>query len=155
MEPLKERLLPWLKKYRMAAVVLLVGILLMLLPTSKEEAASVSPSVPETQALQQELEELLSHLEGAGKVRLLLTQAQGSVTHYQVDESSSGFDTVLVTAADRSQQGLVSQVDPPVYLGAVVLCQGAGKASVRLAVVEAVSKATGLSSSKISVLKMK
>lgn len=155
MEPLKERLLPWLKKYRMAAVVLLVGILLMLLPTSKEEAASVSPSVPETQALQQELEELLSHLEGAGKVRLLLTQAQGSVTHYQVDESSSGFDTVLITATDRSQQGLVSQVDPPVYLGAVVLCQGAGKASVRLAVVEAVSKATGLSSSKISVLKMK
>jgi hypothetical protein len=42
-----------------------------------------------------------------------------------------------------------------VYQGAVVLCQGAADAAVRLAVVEAVSKATGLGADKICVLKMK
>jgi len=41
------------------------------------------------------------------------------------------------------------------YRGAVVVCQGGDNASVRLAVVEAVSNATGLTSDRITVLKMK
>jgi stage III sporulation protein AG len=64
-------------------------------------------------------------------------------------------ETVIITDAQRAQQGLVKQVNPPVYLGAVVVCQGADRASVRLAIVEAVANATGLGADKISVLKMK
>ena len=41
------------------------------------------------------------------------------------------------------------------YTGAVILCQGADSATVRLQIVEAVSVYTGLSSNKIMVLKMK
>ena len=43
----------------------------------------------------------------------------------------------------------------PVYQGAVVVCEGAERAAVRLAIVEAVSSLTGLGSDKISVIKMK
>ena len=41
------------------------------------------------------------------------------------------------------------------YTGAVIFCQGADSAGVRLQIVEAVSVYTGLSSNKIMVLKMK
>ena len=61
----------------------------------------------------------------------------------------------MVTGSDRSEKGLVRQINPPEYLGAVVLCQGADNAAVKLAIVEAVSKATGLSTDRITVLKMK
>jgi stage III sporulation protein AG len=43
----------------------------------------------------------------------------------------------------------------PQYLGAIVVCQGADRSDVRLAIVEAVSALTGLGADKISVLKMK
>lgn len=159
MEPivLKQRALEWLRRNRYVALVLAAGVVLMLLPTGSQEKAVAPAETPPT--LQQELEAILGCLEGAGKVRVLLTQAQGERTLYQtdtdVDGDTSRQDTVIVTGEDRSQSGLVRQVEPPVYRGAVVLCQGAGKPSVRLAVVEAVAKATGLPSSRISVLKMK
>jgi hypothetical protein len=40
-------------------------------------------------------------------------------------------------------------------MGAVIVCQGADKPVVRLAIVEAVADATGLSTDTITVLKMK
>ena len=55
----------------------------------------------------------------------------------------------------RNERGLVIRTDPPKYLGAVVLCQGADSSVVRLAVIDAVSKVTGLGTDRICVLKMK
>ena len=78
-------------------------------------------------------------------------------TDHSSGESGSGIrsNTVTITDSERSQSGLVKQVNPPTYLGAVVICQGADDPEVRLSVVNAVSKATGLGANKISVLKMK
>lgn len=157
---LRERGKTLVLKYRYVVLVLLAGILLMLLPTGQNHsAASTEPALQAAADLQEELAELLSHLEGAGKVRVLLTEAEGSQTLYQSDgedrSDSQKTDTVLVTGSDRAQTGLIRRVDPPKYRGAVILCQGAGRSSVRLAVVEAVANATGLPTNKISVLKMK
>ncbi len=152
------------KKYRWAGLILVLGLILVFLPEGKapSEEAPVLPAA-ETEDLQQQLEELLSRMEGAGKVRVLLSQAAGSEHHYQTDldsqetmeASDRRVETVIITGSDRGQQGLVRRVDPPKYLGAVVLCQGADRPAVRLAVVDAVGTATGLTSDKISVLKMK
>jgi stage III sporulation protein AG len=62
---------------------------------------------------------------------------------------------VIITDSDRAQQGLISQVLPPSYLGAVIVCQAGDQPEVKLAVVEAVCDAVGLTADKISVLKMK
>ena len=148
------------KKYRWAAAVLLLGIFFMALPEKQSATTGVTEAPAAAPCIQQELENLLQNLEGAGKVRLLLTEAAGAQTYYQkdVDEKSDGqmrSDTVLITSADRSQAGLVQRTDPPRYLGAVVLCQGAGDPKVKLAVVDAVATATGLGADRISVWKMK
>lgn len=154
----------WMKEYRYVILVLFLGIVLMLLPQSKagEERDEETP-VPETvaeESLQEQLEQLLSMVQGAGKVRVLLTEAAGELVIYQTDgeESSQNTrrtDTVILSDSGRAESGLVQQILSPTYQGAVILCQGADSAAVRLALIEAVSNATGLTSDRISVLKMK
>ena len=154
----------WLKEYRYVLLVLFLGIVLMLLPQSKaaEEGDKETP-VPETvaeESLQEQLEQLLSIVQGAGKVRVLLTESAGERVIYQTDgeensQNTKRTDTVILSDSGRAESGLVQQILPPTYQGAVILCQGADSAAVRLALIEAVSNATGLTSDRISVLKMK
>ncbi len=153
-----------MKKYRWALVVLLAGLFLLALPGGGDVPAEIpEETASREESLQQQLEEILGQLAGAGKVRVLLTQSTGERTHFQTDEESTRRqdsteirqETVLTTDGSRQEIPLICRVDPPVYLGAVVLCQGADSASVRLAVVEAVGTATGLTADKITVLKMK
>ena len=163
---LRNKAVEIVKKYRYAFLVLLIGLALMLIPSRSGE--STSQPEPTEQAQQEQpdiarqLEEILTQIQGAGKVSVMLTVASGEKTIYQSDVDLSGgedgttrSDTVIITDENRAEKGLVQQVNPPVYQGAVIVCQGADSASVRLAIVEAVSKVTGLSSDRISVLKMK
>lgn len=155
-----ERIADLLKRYRYGALVLLIGLGLMLLPTSQKQSASVAAAgEPEVLPVAEELEQILGQIQGVGKVKVLLTQAAGEITVYQENTDQSGDslreDTVLITDASRTEQGLVKQVLPPRYQGAVIVCQGGDRASVRLDIVDAVSAVTGLTSDKITVLKMK
>ena len=61
----------------------------------------------------------------------------------------------MITGQNKQETGLVRQVIPPTYMGVVVVCEGADNPSLKLAIVDAVSKATGLGADRISVLKMK
>ena len=147
-----ERVKAILGKYRYVLLVALAGLALMLLPGGSEEAEPV-PAPAVEQSLESRLEGILSRIDGAGEVRVLLTEEQGGEVLYQT-EGEDG-KTVLVTGADRSENGLVRTTQPPSYRGAVVVCKGADSAAVRLAVVEAVANATGLGTDRITVLKMK
>ncbi|MDO5399794.1 MAG: hypothetical protein Q4F17_02275 [Eubacteriales bacterium] len=152
-----------LQRYKYLALILLLGIFLMVLPEKQQSQPAAPPAPASESSLQAELTKLLSRVEGAGKVEVLLTEAAGARTVYQTNQDSSHSDstedlrrdTVLVTGSGREETGLVQQTIPPTYLGAVVLCQGADNARVRLSMVEAVMSATGLSSDNITVLKMK
>lgn len=154
------------KKYCIPALILLLGIILMTLPA--KEKKEVVPVQTEEQSISQmdlqgALEDILCMIQGAGKVRVLLTVAAGEQTLYQTDEDmqtngeseSIRQDTVLLTDSAREEAGLIRQIIPPIYQGAVILCQGADSAAVRLAIIQAVASATGLTSDKITVLKMK
>lgn len=143
---------PWVKKYRFVLLVALLGLVLLCLPTKKQEPEPVTESQPE-ESMEVRLEQILRRIEGAGEVAVMLTEANGEEIIYQTD--GDGGDTVLITDDSRSQQGLVRTRQPPAYRGAVVVCRGADSPAVRLAIVEAVANVTGLGSDKISVLKMK
>lgn len=89
----------------------------------------------------------------------MLTVSQGEKTVYQTDsdvtDQSSNSSTVIITDESRTEAGLVRQILPEQYQGAIIVCHGADDPSVRLAIVEAVSDVTGLGADRISVLKMK
>ena len=154
-----------IKKYRYVLIILVVGVLLMLIPEIKTKNKTVVESAPIENQIDTtaQLQQLLEAVSGAGKVRVLLTCSSGEKIIYQTDENTSKTEngttedrkTVNITNDHRAEQGLISQVIPPEYLGAVIVCQGAEKPAVRLAVTEAVSAATGLGADRIVVLKMK
>lgn len=161
---LRGKAVLWLKEYRYVLLVLALGIVFMLLPQGgsekKEEAVPQEQEVISEVTLQEKLEEILSQVQGAGKVRVLLSEAEGKEIQYQTDEEERSQDayqrdTVILSDSGRNQSGLIKQINPPKYLGAIILCQGADSASVKLALMEAVSNATGLTTDRISVMKMK
>lgn len=143
----------FVSKYRWAVLILLLGVVLMLIPSSKktEDQATTTETAPESSDMAEELETILAQIKGVGKVQVLLSLEAGQTTVYRIDEDG----TVIVTDADRAQNGLVERVESPKYRGAVIVCQGADSPNVRLSIVEAVASVTGLGTDRITVLKMK
>jgi len=165
MDGLGKKIIPLIRKYRYVLLVLLIGVILMMIPTKEKESKTKAPSVEQTmpqEDIVSRLESILSMIEGAGEVKVMLTVSAGEKTVYQTDTDKTGgdsvserTDTVIITDENRNQAGLVQQINPATYLGAIIVCQGAADANVRLAITEAVANVTGLRSNQISVLKMK
>lgn len=155
----------WISKYRYPILILLVGVILLIIPQRQEniQAPVQEVTVSQQTDIAQQLTQILGQIEGVGKVKVMLTIAAGESIQYHYDEdintgndsSSIRHETVIITDSDRNQQALITQTHPPKYRGAIVVCQGADQPVVKLAVVDAVSKATGLGADQISVLKMK
>ena len=155
----------FLGKYKYVLLVLAVGIVLMVIPSGSQTQVEAVLNQGEESILsvEERLTQILKQVKGAGEVHVLLTEAFGEETLYQTNEdtsqsdtgSSSRGDTVTVTDSERNENGLVRQKNPPKYLGAIVVCQGGDQPAVRLAILDAVSKVTGLGADKISIQKMK
>lgn len=161
---IRSRISQQFDRYKYVLLIIGVGILLMLLPTQSEAKPASNTSVQnqETVPVEERLEQILSQIRGVGKVQVLITEQTGSETIYQVDEDRTEgngslrekSETVIVSGGG-TQEGLVQTVTPPTYLGAIIVCQGAGSPEVRLAVTNAVSAVTGIGMDRISVLEMK
>ena len=142
---ISEKIICFLKKYRYAALVLVIGLILITMPTGKEKDNAgevVKQTVTARQiTTEEQLSALLSKIQGAGTVEVMLTVAEGEEIVYQekadtsnnTDLYSSKKDTVTVTDSQKNQEGLIRQVIPPKYLGAIVICQGADNPTVKLA----------------------
>lgn len=150
------------KRYKFVLLVLLVGIVMILMPTgsSKENPPeSTTYITDEAHISQEDLASILCRIEGAGRVKVLLSLENSAQTDYQrdIDNASTGNGretTVTVTDADRNETGLVRKTTAPVYRGAIIVCDGADDPVVHLSLVNAVSNITGLRTNQISVLKM-
>ena len=113
----------------------------------EEQTASITP------------EQLLSSMDGVGRVELMLTTSGSEEIFYQTDTRVSGDTreetTVFSSTQSTQKMPVVTKTKSAPYLGAVVVCDGADSAAVQLRVMQAVSALTGLGSDKISVIKMK
>ena len=162
---IREKAVHAFQKYKFVLLIVGIGLFLMTLPEEKKEVseASVPQAAQEEQTVAEALEEILAKIDGVGKVSVMLTEEAGTETLYQTDIDASSSDTnssqrsetVIISDADRAENGLVRQINPPRYRGAIVVCQGADRPSVQLAVVEAVANVTGISAARITVLIMK
>lgn len=157
------------KRYRYPAMILLLGIALLLLPSGKDDGNAASSDLEEERdevlfsltEFTANAEALLSKVSGAGKVRLLLTLASDGEIQYQLnltqrqkdDELEMQQETVLRKEGSDEVPVSVTQTYP-VFRGAVVVCQGAQNPKVVLGMKEAISSLTGLGMDKITVLKM-
>ncbi len=160
----REKLETLWNKYRWVVIIILAGLILMLIPATEEVAVEEPLQERETFSLdetEQRMEEILSRIEGTGKLQLMLTLKSGSQLQLaeDIDESADNDETrtqretVTLNRGSGYEDIVITRQEYPVYQGALVVCQGADKASVRLALTEAVAALTGLSSDKISIVK--
>lgn len=156
-----SKLISLFKKFRYPIVVLLVGFLLMMLSSRKDNAL---PNTQTTEPVVQsditaQLKQILMQIDGVGNVELILSISAGEKTIYQTDENQTNgalrTETVIITDSNRNQKPVITQVQPITYRGAIIVCQGADNQQTKLVIVEAVSRLTGLGADCISVLKMK
>lgn len=158
-----------LKRYKYVALTAVLGIVLLLLPGGNEKkqeggAPDAAEDFDRT-ALQEEMEEILSSLDGVGHLKLMLTVDGGSAYELARDEAQtqkrSGENTgertqkseTVVLGSGASAEVVVTRSRFPAFIGALVVCEGGDRAEVRLRVTQAVAALTGLASDRITVVK--
>lgn len=117
--------------------------------------------------LESELEEILSKIEGVGKVDVLLTYSESmSIAPLynenissSVSTNSDGTTTETQTESkeiftDSSDEAVIEKYVMPLLEGAIIIAEGGEDADVKANIVSAVEAATGLLTHKIQVFKM-
>lgn len=181
---LPEKMLAYAKKYRYPILILLVGIFLAIWPFGKKSMQA--PAVRNSEQLsasgdtkavlnqgdyckqtEEELCRILSQIDGAGKVRVMLTLHAGTETVYQMNiqeqsqtedstfSAASNKETVILSRGSSYNEPAVVKERYPVFRGALIVSEGGGNASVRYELSKAVSALLGIGTDQITVVKMK
>ena len=124
---------------------------------------------------EEKLANILSNIEGVGKVKVLLTYSQTStyVPIYNenlkesnttesdsaggsrtVEESDSQKEVIYKEDGNGNREPVTQSIISPKIEGAIITAEGANNADVKTAIVQAVEAATGLATHKIQVFKM-
>ena len=124
---------------------------------------------------EEKLANILSNIEGVGKVKVLLTYSQTSTyiplynenlreSNTTETDSSGGSRTVAESDSEKeviykedssgNREPVTQSVISPQIEGAIITAEGADNAEVKSAIVQAVEAATGLATHKIQVFKM-
>ena len=173
LDGIAEKILPVLIKYRALLIVLLAGVLLLasggwLGSGRRDLVQETAPAAADEEgfslsAFEENLNQKLAAIEGVGRVGLMLSLDQTEEAVYAVNtrrtDSEAGgqsYESDLTVVSDGSYGETPVTVKNllPTFRGAVVLCDGADNAEVRLAVTQAVTTVCGIGADKVTVLKM-
>ena len=159
-----EKLIAAAKKYRLVLLAAAAAAVLLLWPGGgvKEETALTKSddTAFDLDLTERRMEEIISKMAGCGKTSVMLTLdqtrrdvvAQNTTLEQNGENYSQNSETVVIGSASRSgEEVVVLKSVYPVYRGALVVCEGAKTAQVRLEVTQAVCALTGLSSDKVTV----
>lgn len=123
-------------------------------------------------SLEAELENILSSIEGAGNVKVMVTLDCMGEDVFAVDRSeSTNAETsdgsadrtqrseqneyVIIRSKDGSEQAVIKKKRMPEVRGVLIVCEGGGSAVVRERVTAAAAGALGVAVSKVAVEEMK
>lgn len=131
--------------------------------------------VTQTQdAMETKLADILSNINGVGKVKVMITYSETSKTMPVYNEESSEENTeetdseggtrkitqtdvrkeVIYEEGDNGKTLITQSVVSPSIEGAIITAEGAGNAEVKTNIIQAVGAVTGLASHKIQVFEM-
>jgi len=165
--PKADKLLQFLKQYKYVLLIIAAGIFLLAWspggadsPAPEEEGLSGSEEDFSVEALEDRLGRVLSRIEGAGEVSVMLTVQNGMERVLATDTTARQEErgreleeeTVIISTKNGEEAVLVTQ-RYPTFQGALIVCPGGGSPEVRLALTRAVAALTGLGSDRITVCK--
>ena len=129
----------------------------------------------ENDNIETKLEDILSNISGVGKVKVMITYSESSITQPVYDENFKESNTietddsggtrsisqidnqkqiVYKQNSDGSKEPITRSVLSPKMEGAVITAEGADKVEVKSNIIQAVEAATGLATHKIQVFEM-
>lgn len=136
--------------------------------------AQTTESANQEGNLEERLEDILSSINGVGKVKVLIKYSESSTVVAMYNETVSESTTkesdgdggtkdvkesenkkeIVYTDEDGGNKPITEKVVMPVIEGAIITAQGAGNANVKSSIVSAVEAVTGLAVHKIQVFEM-
>lgn len=158
-------------KYKYIIVVITVGFFLLLLPQGKKEVAEKKTALEkfEVEKFEKRVEKALSECSGIGRCEVILSIDSGPASIYEKDskkserkneggvmfESDSDTKPSILSEGSGKESPLVIKEVYPEFRGAMVICDGAESPAVRASVTNSITALTGLTTDKISIIKMK
>lgn len=154
-----------LKKYgntKSLYIIIIIGVVLMLLPSGKEPQNDTKAPVYEAYSDEARLESILSKIGGAGDVSVMITYY--GTTIYDVAYEKKETHSERAEELTRSEENSVITKDGepmvrgtlyPKAKGVIIIAEGAGRADVKKALTDAAAAALDIASHKVCVLEGK
>jgi len=163
--------------YNLFILVGILGIMLIFLSETTDNKEKYAETETSTftykKQIETEMSDLLSLVNGAGKVKVMVTLESGEENIYVWQEKTSeerktvsadssrqesiqtSYENEIVTIDKNGQKNaLIEKTLQPVIQGVVVVCQGADDIKVVSDITDAVSVALNVSTNRICVIKM-
>ena len=165
-----KKIFGFIEKYKYMAVFVVLGIFLITFPTGDKKDDEVNAQKEYTldvKEFERKIADTLSECDGVGRVEVVLSIDSGSEYIYanesrkssrsdeKTNESDSDIKPSIMSEGSGKESPVLIKEIYPEFRGAVVVCDGAASAKIRVEVSSAVAALTGLSSDKISIIKMK
>lgn len=163
-------ILQTLGRYKYVFLVAVVGAIMLLWPWQEGEVRTET-TVPhmasenDVSKLEKQMEDILSKMNGVGRVDVLLTLESGgelvlatdSTLRYRgspqnPDDYDRSTETVTVSGGNGTDV-VVTQERSAKFRGALIVCEGGDNDRVRLSIVEAVCALTGLGADRVAVVR--
>ena len=159
-----------LGRYRYVILVAALGAVLLAWPRQETDTAIETTGQhlsgeSEVEKLEKKMEEILSKMNGVGRVDVLLTLESGgelvlatdSTLRYSgspqnPDDYNRSNETVTVSGGNGTDV-VVTQEKSAKFRGALIVCDGGDNDRVRLKIIEAVCALTGLGSDRVAVVR--
>ncbi len=176
------------KKLIVIIVIGLVGMLLLLFSEIFDSSDDIDDSAKSTESsntqytyeqnykkqVQQDLQKLISSIDGAGNTKVMVTIESGTKSVYAVDENikdtsntsddnnkysrsseySRDTEHIIVNSSSKDEDGLIVEIIQPQIRGVAVVCQGADSAVVRQNITNTVTAVLNISSTRVCITKM-
>lgn len=164
------------KKYKYILIIVIVGLVLLVIPSfggdKKSADIKQEKEVFSLSQFEDRIESILESSEGVGRVKVALAvkssmesvyaeearvntrEQKGSGDARDYNQDYDRKPSILSDGSGKELPVMIKQIYPE-FLGATVVCDGAENPQVRLYITEAVSSLTGISSERITVIKMK
>ncbi len=164
-----EKLILRLKQDKKLLFIIVLGISGMLLllfsggtSDNKKTVTEENTDIFETAArMEKELEELLRTVEGAGKVKVMITvdcleekTAAVNTERENTSDSANLSEEYVIIEGQSGSEGLILKTTAPVIRGVGISCQGAVNSALKQELTRLTSAALGIPVNKIWVTKM-
>ena len=168
------------KNQKIIVILFIIGVILLIVPSffkhKKNKIIETSGNQEFVEKIQNDIADMVSNIEGAGKSKVLITLDEGEEIIYlaekkensQVITDENSYNQNLKRKTDDIEKKYITTKDSngnetpviikkiePKIRGAVISCQGAKNPEVRENIIKMVSVALDINSSKICVTKFR